>query len=153
MRWMTILASPLFAALACTHSSQTLKHVNPASLPKTSGFTLVVEATGGRTLYVSGLIASDQSRNIVGKGDIRVQTREIFEKLKTALASSGATLDDVAKITIFMKDMADLQGFREVRDSYFKNDPPASSLVQIVSLVHPDALLEVEAVAVVPSDR
>jgi reactive intermediate/imine deaminase len=123
------------------------------TLPKPTGYTHVVEVTGGRTLYISGQIALDQAGTVVGKGDLKAQTRQVFENLKSALAAAGATFDHVVKITVFMTDLSEIQAFREVRDSYFTKALPASSLVQVVRLVRPELLIEIEAVAVVESDE
>jgi enamine deaminase RidA (YjgF/YER057c/UK114 family) len=79
------------------------------------------------------------------------QSVQVFENLKTALLASGASLDHVVKITVFVTDLSGLQAFRDVRDRYFAK-PPASSLVQVVRLVRPELLVEVEAVAVAPLD-
>ena len=111
-----------------------VKHTNPTTLHKPTGYTHVVEATGGRTLYISGQIALDQAGTLVGKGDLKAQTRQVFENLKAALAASGASFDHVAKITVFMTDVSEIQVFREVRDLYFTKELPASSLVQVVRL-------------------
>ena len=85
---------------------------------------------------------------MVGKGDLKAQTRQVFENLKAALAASGATLDDVVKITIFMTDASQVQTVREVRDTYFTKQPPASTAVEVARLVRPELMIEIEAVAV-----
>ncbi|WLT32318.1 RidA family protein [Geothrix sp. PMB-07] len=126
-----------------------MNHLNPPGLPKPNGYSHVVEVRGGRTLYISGQIALDQNGLLIGAGDLRAQTRQVFENLKTALQASGARLEDVVKITVFMTDVSELAVFREVRDGYFTQNPPASSLVQVSRLVRPDLLIEIEAVAVV----
>src|SRR5262245_50485733 len=126
-----------------------MKHANPATLPSPVGYTHVVEVTGGRTIYVSGQVALDHTGALIGKADLRAQTRQVFENLESALATASATLDHVVKLTVFMTDVSDLPTFREVRDLYFTKQPPASSLVQVVRLVHPDLMIEIEAVAVV----
>lgn len=137
------------AALAGTQGRPTVKHTNPASLSKPTGYTHVVEVSGGRTLYVSGQIALDQAGAVVGKGDLKAQTVQVFENLKAALASSGATFEHVVKLTVFMTDVSEIQTFRDVRDRYLSGALPASSLVQVVRLARPELLIEVEAVAVV----
>lgn len=126
-----------------------MKHTNPSTLARPTGYAHVVEVTGGRTLYVSGQIAVDQAGSLVGKGDLKAQTQQVFENLKSALSAAGATLDHVVKITVFMTDVSQIHLFREIRDRYFTQELPASSLVQVGRLVHPDLLIEVEAVAVV----
>jgi enamine deaminase RidA (YjgF/YER057c/UK114 family) len=77
----------------------------------------------------------------------------VFENLQSALNASGASFEHVVKITVFMTDVSDLQSFREVRDAYFRQNRPASSLVQVSRLVRPELLIEIEAVAVVGSVR
>ncbi len=139
----------LTAAVVTAQGKPSVKHINPTTLPKPAGYTHVVEATGGRTIYVSGQIALDKSGALVGKGDLKAQTQQVFANLKSALAASGATLDDVVKVTVFLTDVSELPAFREVRDRYFTREPPASSLVQVSRLVRPELMIEMEAVAVV----
>ena len=135
-------------ALGCSHAGPVVEHVNPPELSKPTGYTHVVAVTGGRTLYVSGQVALDRTGAVIGKGDLKAQTRQVFENLKTALAASGATLDDVVKITIFMTDASQVQTVREVRDTYFTRQPPASTAVEVARLVRPELMIEIEAVAV-----
>ena len=116
----------------------------------------VVEINGGRTILVSGQVAYDKDGKVVGKGDIRAQSKQVFENLKAALDSVGATFNDVVKLNTFMVNMPEnLEGHREVRGQYLaKNEhQPASTTVGVAALVNPDLLLEVEAVVVLPSQR
>jgi reactive intermediate/imine deaminase len=138
----------LTAAVASAQGKPTVKHTNPPTLSKPNGYTHVVEVTGGRTLYVAGQVALDQAGAVVGAGDLKAQTQQVFENLKLALAGAGATLDNVVKITVFMTDASQIQIFRDVRDRYFTGPPPASTLVQVVRLFRPEIMIEVEAVAV-----
>jgi reactive intermediate/imine deaminase len=142
---------PLLSIFACAGSAPVLTRKNPASLSEPNGYTHVVETSGGRTVYVSGQVALDATGALVGTGDLKAQTRQVFENLKAALADSGGTLDDVVKITIFMTDLSQIQDFREIRNGYFPRELPASTLVQVVRLARPDFLIEIEAVAVVRS--
>jgi reactive intermediate/imine deaminase len=139
---------PLLAAQAGAEGRPVVKRTNPPTLSKPTGYTHVVEVTGGRTIYVAGQVALDATGTLVGKGDLKAQTRQVFENLKSALASSGATLESVVKITVFMTDVSEIQAFRDIRDTYFTKEPPASTLVQVVRLARPDFLIEIEAVAV-----
>lgn len=87
---------------------------------------------GGRTVYISGQIALDASGNLVGKGDLRAQTRQVFENLKIALAAAGATFKDVIKINTYCADSVDDTGIAlilEVRSRYLnQQNPPAARL-------------------------
>ena len=128
------------------------KFINPPALNPTNGFTHVVTATGGTTIYVSGQVSVNEKAEVVGKGDFRAQVEHVFENLKTALAAAGATFHDVVKITYFVVDLKPehVPHVREVRRRYLDTDhPPASSLVGVAALVVPDWLIEIELVAVV----
>jgi reactive intermediate/imine deaminase len=129
-----------------------MRRINPESLPDPAGYTHVIEAAGGRTLYVSGQIAVDASGRVVRPGSLREQTRQVFENLKAALAAADATLAHVVKITVFVTDMSDIQAFRDVRREYLGDAAPASTLVQVVRLARPELLIEIEAVAVVEGE-
>ena len=127
-----------------------VQYVNPDTLPPPNGYSHVAVVQGGRTLYVSGQTAMDRTGQIVGKDNLRAQTRQVFENLKAALAAGGATLDNVVKTTIFVRDASQVATVREVRNTYFTKHHPASSLVEVSRLVRPELLIEIEAVAVVP---
>jgi reactive intermediate/imine deaminase len=142
------LAVAVGAAIACAPGSPGVRHLNPETLPRPNGYSHVVEVTGGRTLFVSGQLPLNQAGELVGAGDLRAQTRQVFENLEAALRASGATLDHVVKITVFMTDVSGLAVFREVRDSYFSRSAPASSVVQVDRLLRAEAMIEIEAVAV-----
>ena len=124
-----------------------MKRSNPSTLHKPLGYTHVVEAMPRRTIYISGQVAFDQSGALVGPGDLKAQTEQVFQNLKAALESAGATFDHVAKITIFMLDATQIQTYRDVRDRYLKDRLPASTLVQVVRLARPEWLIEIEAIA------
>jgi len=104
----------------------------------------------GKTLYVSGLVATDAQGNIVGAGDVVEQTRQIFRNLSRVLDSAGATPSDVAKLTIFMRDVDQRPLINPVRQEFFGPHRPASTLVEVSALVRPELLLEIEAVAQLP---
>jgi reactive intermediate/imine deaminase len=124
-------------------------HVNPPELTKPTGYTHVVKSNTGTTIYISGQIAFDRDGKVVGAGDFRAQTIRVFENLKAALASAGATFADVVKVTTFLTDMKHAPILREVRAGYFGPNPPAGTLVQVSALVIPELLIEIEAIAVV----
>jgi 2-iminobutanoate/2-iminopropanoate deaminase len=79
---------------------------------------------------------------------VRVQTRRAFEKLATVMHEDGGTLTDIVKLTVFITNMRLRDGYGEVRAQFFPHDPPASTLVQVVALADPAALIEIEGVAV-----
>ncbi len=103
----------------------------------------------GNAVYTSGQVALDPAGEVVGKGDMRAQTRQVFENIKTVLAAAGASLDDIVKITVFTTDISRLGETHEVRAEVLPDPPPASTAVEIKALAFPDLLIEIEAVAVV----
>ena len=110
-----------------------------------------VEAGDAVWIHVSGQIAIDAGGNLVGPGDMRAQTRQVFENLKAILEANGATFADAVKIGTYLTTLGDLAGMREVRSEYLTAEPPASTAVQVVALVVPEALIEIDLVAVVPA--
>ena len=108
-----------------------------------------VEIGDAAWLHISGQIAVDVDGAIVGRGDMRAQTEQVFENLKAILAAHGATFTDLVKINTFVTTLDDLIGMREVRSRYLPSDLPASTAVQVVALVVPEAMIEVDAVAVI----
>lgn len=116
------------------------------------GYSHVVSTSGGRTVYVAGQISMDKDGNVVGKGDIRAQTRQVLDNVTAALAAAGATFKDVVKATTYVVNLKpdDLAPIREVRTEYYPaENPPASTLVGVTALAFPDLLIEIEVVAVV----
>src|SRR3954452_2227708 len=79
-----------------------VRFLNPASMPQSVGYTQMVEVTGSKMLYLSGQIAIDPGGQIVGAGDLRAQTQQVFENLKAGLAAAGATFDHVVKLQLFL---------------------------------------------------
>lgn len=127
--------------------------INPPGLMATNGWTHVVTASGGKTIYISGQVGMND-RGEVAKGDLKAQTKQTFENLKTNLAAAGATFKDVVKINIYMVNLKpeDLPVVREIRSQNVDmKQAPASTFVGISALVHPDWLIEIEATAVVES--
>ena len=125
-----------------------IRHLNPATVAKPPGYTHVVEVTGpGRTVYIAGQLGLDLDNKLVGQpGDFRAQCTKAFENLGLALASVGATFNDVVN---YLTDIAHIGVFREVRDSFLNTKaPPASTTIAIPALARPGALFEIEAVAV-----
>jgi enamine deaminase RidA (YjgF/YER057c/UK114 family) len=130
--------------------SQT-RFINPQALGKPPGYTHVVEVTApARIVYIAGQLGVDRDGRVVG--DFRQQAVQTFENLKTALAAVGADFRHVVKLNNYLVDRAHLPTFREVRDSYLaEKDRPASTTIAISGLAREGALIEIEAVAMVPA--
>ena len=102
----------------------------------------------GSLVFTAGQVALDREGNLVGKEDIKAQTRQVLQNLKAVLKEGGATLADVMKTTIFLVDMADFADMNEVYTEFFGNQKPARTTVE-ASLALPDFLVEIEAIAVI----
>lgn len=127
--------------------------LNPPGLCPTFGWSHVVTAMGGKTIIISGQTSIDAAGKLVGKGDLKAQTEQVFENLRIALEAAGATFRHVVKSQIFVVGYRpeSLPVIREVRGRYFDMArPPASTLVGVTGLAHPDWLIEIELIAVVP---
>ena len=129
---------------------KTLLH--SAKLAKPTGiFSAGIKVPAGQLIFVSGQVARNAAGETVGKGDIRTQTRQVLENIKAVLEVASATLDDIVKVTVFVTDVSHLQAIHEIRADYFRGDYPASTLVEVKSLVSPDLMIEIEAIAVTSS--
>ena len=108
-----------------------------------------VKVTAGNLVFVSGQVARNVHGELVGKGDIKAQTRQALENVKDVLEVAGATMDDVVKVTVFVTNVVEhYTQIHEARAEYWKTDYPASTMVEVRSLVSPDMLIEIEAIAV-----
>lgn len=126
-----------------------IQRMNPPGLSTPTGYSHIVSAKGGRTIYISGQVAFDAKGQLVGKGDLTAQTKQVFANLDTALKAAGASFNDVVKTNYYLLDASQVQVIREVRSHYFTKELPASTLVQVGRLANPDFLVEIEVIAVV----
>jgi reactive intermediate/imine deaminase len=102
----------------------------------------------GELLFISGQAAIDMKGQIVGEGDFNAQAEQVFANLDRVLRAGGSSLANVIKVTIFLRDMANFPKIVELRGRYFTPPYPADTIVEVSSLYTPEALLEIEAIAV-----
>lgn len=122
-----------------------------AGLPEPKGvWSTVTVAHPGKLVFVSGLLAKDEGGRIVGAGDISAQTEKVCQNLRQALACAGATLDDIVRVDVYCKDISSFKEIHAVRARYFPKDPPASTMVQVTEFTDSQALIEINAIAVLP---
>ncbi|HEY7244350.1 MAG TPA: RidA family protein [Xanthobacteraceae bacterium] len=126
------------------------RFINPETLSKPPGYTQVVEATApARIVYVAGQLGMDREGKF--SSDFRLQAIQTFENIKAALAAVGGKFQHVVKMNNYLIDMKYMPVFRQVRDSYLPDENrPASTSIAISGLAREGALLEIEAVAVLP---
>jgi len=132
-----------------TTQSRIIRIPAPDGVAPGRGYTHVV--TGSGTLVaISGQVALDADGQVVGAGDAAAQARQVFENLRRCLAATGADFDDVIKLTYFVTDVAHMPAIRAARDEVFTAGRlPASTAVQVVALVLPELMIEIEALALV----
>ncbi|HSS74707.1 MAG TPA: RidA family protein [Gaiellaceae bacterium] len=105
----------------------------------------------GGLLFLSGIVPVDGEGKLVGEGDVVEQTRQVFRNMELVLRAAGCGFGDVVKVTTFLLDISDRARINPVRQEVFGDARPASTLVEVSALAVPGALLEIEAVAAIPS--
>jgi 2-iminobutanoate/2-iminopropanoate deaminase len=141
------------AAAFAQSSKPQVEFRNSPEISSPAGYSHAVVVNGGKMIFLSGQVGLTKQGEMVGKDDFRAQAAQAFENLRAALAVAGATLKDVVKLNYYVVGLnrEKLTALREVCDQFInKANPPASTLAGVAALFREDALIEVEAVAVVP---
>jgi reactive intermediate/imine deaminase len=128
------------------------REIRSAKLRTPSGHfsqAIAVEAKG-TLVFLSGMTARRADGTIAGVGDIEAQTRQVCENLKSAIEAAGGSLDDVCRVDVYVRNMEHFEAIHKVRREYFKAPAPASTMVEVTKMVHPDYLIEINAIAVLP---
>jgi enamine deaminase RidA (YjgF/YER057c/UK114 family) len=113
-------------------------------------YTQVVSVSGtGRMIFLAGQLARDAAGKLVGAGDMRAQVEQIGENIKTCLEAAGATLADIVKTNTYVTDYEEFAKHGDMRMRYFGPATPTSTTVEIRRLADPDAMIEIEAIAIV----
>ncbi len=108
----------------------------------------------GRVVHFTGQVAWDEDENIVGPGDIEAQTRQCFVNIERILESLGGGMEDLVSLTTYYTHRDQLAAIQKVRTSYLSSDTaPVSTSVMVAGLGHPEFLVELTPVAVIPEDR
>ncbi len=130
------------------------KIVQPPDLPIRNTHSQVVTVSGGTLVFVAGMTSrSEKDALPVYPRDMRAQIRQVCENIGRALRSVGADFSDVVKTTTFTVDVDEYHRVSDERFKYFQRDLPTSALIGVSRLAHPDLMVEIEAMAVVPADR
>jgi enamine deaminase RidA (YjgF/YER057c/UK114 family) len=132
-----------------------VQHLNPDGLHKNPGYSqAVVVPDNVKTFYVGGQNSVDAAGMIVGKGDIKAQTEQVLMNVQTAVAAGGAKLEHVVKWNVFIvQGQSLLPGFEAFQRAWGERpNPPTVTGVFVAGLAHPDFLVEIDAIAVVPQD-
>ena len=114
------------------------------------GYSQAIKVTGAQTiLFLAGQVAYTPDGSAAHPGDFTGQARAVFGAVKKLVEAGGGTLANVVKITTYVTDVGNRPAFRTVRDEFFGPRGPASTMIEVSSLAHPDYLIEIEAIAVV----
>jgi enamine deaminase RidA (YjgF/YER057c/UK114 family) len=112
-------------------------------------YTQGIKVTGAQTiLFLSGQVAYDKDGGVLHRGDFKAQAREAFRALKALVEAAGGTMDSLVKLNTYVTDIRYRADLVPVRQEFFRKSP-ASTLVQVSALAHPDWLIEIEGIAVV----
>lgn len=132
------------------------KRIDPPTWAPPAGYANAVETRGGRHLHVAGQVAFDEEARILHAGDLAAQTERTLQNLLTVLAHGGAQPEHVVRLRIYVLDA---RAWRDAAKAIgrawraaFGRWYPAMTLVQVARLYEDDALVEIEAEAVVPDD-
>ena len=124
--------------------------VSPALAVPNGHFAQATSApASGRLVFISGMTARNQEGGITGIGDITAQTHQVCQNLQAAVEAAGGTLEDIARVDVFVSDIRHFDAIHEVRRQYFTGVAPASTMVEVSKFVSPQYLIEINAIAVV----
>ena len=113
-------------------------------------YSQAVKATDVKALvYVAGQVAYDKDGSVKHAGDFKAQAREVFRCIKSLVETAGGRMDNIVKLNTYLTDIRYRADLVPIREEFLGKKGPASTLVQVSALAHPDWLIEVEAIAVV----
>ena len=130
--------------------------LNPKTLCEPLGlYNHAISVNAGRLLFLSGQVAVDCDKQLVGRDDIQRQTEQVLENISNVLAGANASFQNVVKLTIYLTRTQDVPGYAKTRTQFFERhypdgDYPAAALVIVQQLLDPAWLIEVDAIAALP---
>ena len=128
----------------------TLEKFSAAGLFDPPTYSQGIRVTQAQTiLFLSGQVAYTAEGGVAFRGDFKAQARGAYEAIKALVASQGGTMDNIVKITTYVTDMRYRMDLAPIREEFFGKKGPASTLVEISALAHPDWMIEIEAIAVI----
>jgi reactive intermediate/imine deaminase len=123
--------------------------VSPALAVPNGHFAQATQARAeGRLVFISGMTARNATGGVTGVGDVSAQTHQVCQNLQAAVEAAGGTLDDIARVDVYVRNMEDFDAIHEVRRQYFTGVAPASTMVEVSKFVNKDYLIEINAIAV-----
>jgi 2-iminobutanoate/2-iminopropanoate deaminase len=116
-------------------------------------FSMGVIQGDGQIVYLKGQVALDRDGNVVGQGDMQVQTRKTLENIRTVLASVGGAMGDVVSLTHYVTDIKKFMETGAIWREFFSAPFPVTTTVQVTALYHPELVVEITAIAEIPRER
>jgi enamine deaminase RidA (YjgF/YER057c/UK114 family) len=116
-------------------------------------FSMGVVQGDGRIVHLKGQVALDRSGKLVGKGDMRAQTRQVLENIRAVLSSIGGEMGDIISLTHHVTDIEAFMATGDIRREFFAPPYPVTTTVEVSRLYDPDLVVEITAVAEIPRER
>lgn len=123
-----------------------MKYVRPRGWKEPAIYSQGI--TVGNMIFLAGQTSTDEEGRTIGIGDMKVQAKQVFERIKKLLKEAGAEMKDVVKLNTYVTDVRSYDAVREIRAQYFKGHKPTSTLIEVKGLAKPEYLIEIETVAV-----
>ncbi len=103
--------------------------LSPATAPRPLGaYSQAVKVSAGTLLYVAGQVGVDSRENLVGKGDVSTQTRQVYRNIGAVLAAAGASFADVVEFTTYLVGRESIQPFIEARTEFSRSCTPTPTI-------------------------
>jgi 2-iminobutanoate/2-iminopropanoate deaminase len=127
---------------------------NPPDVwPPFGAFSMGVIQGNGQVVHLKGQVALNRAGQVVGAGDMRAQTRQVLENIRTVLAHVGGVMGDVVSLTHYVTDIRRFMETGDIRREFFAAPYPVTTTVQVAALYHPELVVEITALAEIPRDR
>lgn len=127
---------------------------NPATVwPPFGAFSMGAIQGDGRIVHLKGQVALDRDGRIVGRGDMRAQTRQVLENIAAVLRAVGGRMEDVLSLTHYVTDIRAFAGVGDIRREFFQEPYPVTTTVQVAALYDLDLVIEMSAIAEIPRER
>ncbi len=128
--------------------------INPPTLfPSTEyGFSQIVSAQPGKMVFISGQVAWDENRNLVGENDLLKQTEKAIANLKIAMSAAGGTLENIVMLRIYKVNYQQADGAiisKVLQDNFGTQNPPATTWLSVQGLANEGFMIEIEAQAII----
>src|SRR4026208_222869 len=127
----------------------TIEKFNAPGVFEPATYSQGVKVTQAQTiLFLSGQVAYTPDGGVACRGDFKAQARGAYEAIKALVEAQGGTMANVIKITTYLTDTRYRVDLAPIREEFFGKKGPASTLIEISALAHPDWMIEIEAIAV-----